>query len=118
MKICALSELPVQFVSHNPEIQKRVMLGPKDLPHLTNFSQARLAPGQVASAHHHPDMYEVFFIQSGEGTICVDGVMYPLQAGVCVAVELEETHEITNTGNEDLVMAYFGIRLSEETRPV
>jgi hypothetical protein len=65
MKITLLANLPEGQVSHNPEIKKKVMLGPGDVPHVTNFSQARFAPGQVASAHAHRDMYEVFFVESG-----------------------------------------------------
>ncbi|MGC8713853.1 MAG: hypothetical protein ACP5RH_15805 [Leptodesmis sp.] len=37
MKLTSLSDLPAEFVSHNPEIQKKMMLRPGDLPHLTNF---------------------------------------------------------------------------------
>ncbi len=55
----SLNELPEQPVSHNPEIKKKVMLKLGDLPHLTNFSQARFAPGQSAPAHAHQDMSEL-----------------------------------------------------------
>ncbi|GAB4340748.1 MAG: hypothetical protein OHK0047_32140 [Leptolyngbyaceae cyanobacterium] len=109
MKLTSLSDLPAEFVSHNPEIQKKVMLRPGDLPHLTNFSQARLAPGQIASAHQHIDMYEVFFVMSGVGVITLDRTPYALTPGVCVAVEPGETHEVKNTGDEELVLTYFGV---------
>ena len=62
MKVISLSTLPEQAVSHNPAIKKKVMLSLGSLPHLTNFSQARFAPGQVAKAHSHSDMCEVFFV--------------------------------------------------------
>jgi hypothetical protein len=51
MKLTSLNQLPIAYVSHNPEIQKQVMLRSGDLPHLTNFSQARFAPGQISSVH-------------------------------------------------------------------
>jgi mannose-6-phosphate isomerase-like protein (cupin superfamily) len=110
MKIISLAGLPEGQVSHNPEIKKKVMLKPGDLPHVTNFSQARFAPGQVASAHAHRDMYEVFFVESGTGLIRVDGVEHPLGPGVCVAVEPGEVHEIANAGSVDLVLTYFGVQ--------
>ena len=110
MKINHLAKLPSQQVSHNPEISKKVMLSLGDLPHLTNFSQAVFAPGQIASKHCHQDMSEVFFVQSGEGKICIDTKSFSLSPGVCVAVEAGEDHEITNTGTEDLVLTYFGIK--------
>lgn len=111
MKQTALSQIPEESVSHNPAIKKKVMLRLGDLPHLTNFSQARFAPGQVAAAHAHYDMCEVFFVEAGDGVIRIDGQDYPLQAGVCIAVEPGEVHEVLNTGSEALVLTYFGLRV-------
>ncbi|MFO8039702.1 MAG: hypothetical protein R6U67_09655 [Sodalinema sp.] len=65
MKHCSLNSIPPEGVSHNPNIRKQVMLRKGDLPHLTNFSQARFAPGQVAPGHCHDNMSEVFFVESG-----------------------------------------------------
>lgn len=110
MKITSLDSLPQQKVSHNPEITKKVMLLNEDLPHLTNFSQATFAPGQIADAHAHQDMCEVFFVSAGVGIIRVNQNEYNLTPGVCVAVEPEETHEIINTGTQDLILTYFGIQ--------
>lgn len=109
MKIVSLQEIPAQGVSHDPEIQKQVMLRYGDLPHLTNFSQARFAPGQQVTPHTHADMSEVFLVESGEGTIWIDNVGHLLTAGTCVAVEAGELHELQNTGQTDLVLTYFGI---------
>ncbi|MEH1833799.1 MAG: cupin domain-containing protein [Nostoc sp.] len=67
-----MKNLPEESVSHNPEIKKKVMLRLGDLPHLTNFSQARFAPGQTAPAHAHQDMCEVFFVEAGSGVIYVE----------------------------------------------
>lgn len=36
-------------VSHNPEIEKKVLAGYMDLPHVTQVARAELRPGQVAS---------------------------------------------------------------------
>ncbi len=110
MKQVQLAAQPEQPVSHNPEIRKRVLLRAGDLPHLTNFSQARFAPGQVASAHAHADMSEVFWVESGQGTIWVEGQAYPLTPGSCLAVEAGEQHEIANTGTTELILTYFGLR--------
>jgi len=111
MKHTSLASLPEESVSHNPAIKKKVMLRLGDLPHLTNFSQARFAPGQVAAAHNHQDMCEVFFVEAGEGIIVIDGNPQPLQPGVCIAVEPGEEHEVSNTGTSDLVLTYFGLRV-------
>ena len=76
----------------------------------SNFSQACFAPGQVAGGHSHADMSEVFFVESGLGNIRINGIDYQLKPGVCIAVEPGEVHEVSNTGNTDLIITYFGLR--------
>ncbi|BAZ06291.1 cupin domain-containing protein [Calothrix sp. NIES-3974] len=110
MKFTSLHDLASESVVHNPAIKKKVMLRRGDLPHLTNFSQARFAPGQSAPSHAHDDMYEVFFVESGSGKICIDGEDYPLLPGNCVAVEPGEFHEVRNDGEEELILTYFGLQ--------
>lgn len=109
MKLISLAGLPFEGVSHNPEIEKRVILQRGDVPHLTSFSQTQLKPGQVARAHAHKRMHEVFYVLKGSGRIRVDDGVHELTAGTCVAVAPDECHEITNTGAEDLTLIYFGI---------
>ena len=111
MKLTTLSHLPVETVSHNQAIKKQVMLRSGDLPHLTSFSQARFLPSQVATAHAHEDMHEVFFVESGIGRIVIDGTPHNLVPGVCVAVAPGEIHEVSNTGEEALVLTYFGLEI-------
>jgi quercetin dioxygenase-like cupin family protein len=114
MKHTELDRLPEESVSHNPAIKKKVMLRLGDLPHLTNFSQARFAPGQSAAAHAHSDMCEVFLVEAGTGQIAINGQAYLLTPGVCVAVEAGELHEVNNTGADELVLTYFGLRVEAQ----
>ncbi|WP_346289864.1 cupin domain-containing protein [Sphaerothrix gracilis] len=109
MKQVSLAALPIETVSHNPAIKKQVLLRSGDLPHLTNFAQARFSPGQVAAAHAHADMGEVFFVEAGSGIIQIDGSEYGLRPGTCIVVEPGEVHEVINTGTCELVLTYFGI---------
>lgn len=109
MKLTTLNQLPEQSVSHNPEIKKRVMLTPHELPNISNFSQAIFTPGQIALAHAHETMYEVFYIESGEGTIRINGEDYPLTQGTCVIVEPKEIHEVINDSQNNLVMTVLGV---------
>lgn len=109
MKQVSLNTVPAQGVSHNAAIRKQVMLQTGDLPHLVQFAQAQFEPGQVAAAHTHSDMHEVFLVTAGEGTMTVDGHAHPLTPGVCIAVAPGETHEVANTGTAVLVLTYFGI---------
>lgn len=111
MKITSLDGVPEESVSHNPAIKKRVMLRRGDMPHITNFSQARFAAGQVANGHSHDNMAEVFFVESGQGSISINGQSQPLKPGVCILVEPGEHHEVINIGQEELVLTYFGVRV-------
>jgi mannose-6-phosphate isomerase-like protein (cupin superfamily) len=111
MKVVALASLPEEGVSHDPNIRKRVLLRRGDVPHLTNLSRARLLPGHRTSAHSHADMCEVFLVESGSGLMLVGGRAVELRAGVCVAVEPNETHEIVNDGGDELILTYFGVEL-------
>ncbi len=111
MKITSLSDLEYVEVSHNPLIKKRIMLANGEFPNIVNFSQAVFPVGEIAGAHKHDDMNEIFFVHSGIGVINIDGVNYPLEEGVCAAVEAGEVHKIQNTGTENLVLNYFAIKL-------
>ena len=112
MKLVSLNQISAEGVSHNAAIRKTVMLRMGDLPHLTNFSQARFPPGEVANAHSHQDMCEVFFIESGTGKINIDGTDYSLTSGTCIAVDVGEVHELCNTGETELVVTYFGLKVA------
>ncbi|MCT7981935.1 cupin domain-containing protein [Laspinema sp. A4] len=111
MKITSLNTLTPESVSHNPAIQKKVMLKAGELPHLTNFSQAKFTPGQVATAHAHGDMCEVFFVSQGSGLIRVNGIDYSLEPGTCIAIEPGELHEVVNNSSQDLILTYFGLKV-------
>ena len=110
MYLSSLATVPGEPVSHNPAIEKRVLLRAGTLPPVMQFAEARFAPGQVAPAHAHADMAEVFLVTQGTGTITIDGRAYPLPTGACVAIEPGEVHELANTGAEPLVVLYFGVR--------
>ena len=84
------------------------MLKAGDLPHLTGVSQARFPAGEIANSHKHDDMYEVFYVEQGQGLIRVDNREVVLEPGVCVSVEPGENHEIENIGKEELVVNYLG----------
>lgn len=112
MKLTTLTQTPVTTVSHNARITKQALINYGEFPPLTNFSQARFPPGEIAHAHHHSDMLEVFFIQSGTAAITVDGIEYPLPAGSCITIEPGETHELRNaSATDEMVVSYFGIQL-------
>ena len=113
MKLTTLTQTPITTVSHNARIQKQALITYGELPPLTNFSQATFPPGEIAHAHQHSDMLEVFFIQSGHAAMTVDGIEYDLPAGSCISIEPGETHELRNASTcDELLVTYFGIQVS------
>ena len=109
MQYINLDNLETKTVSHNKNIEKKVILDRGAVPNLTNFSQAIFKPKQVAYAHSHSDMWEVFYVESGSGLMIVNEQEYQLQKGVCVMVEPNDRHEIINNSDDDLVLNYFGV---------
>lgn len=56
-------------------------------------------------------MAEVFSVESGCGEIRINDVAYVLAPGTVAVVEPGDVHEITNTGDTELVINYFGVQL-------
>jgi mannose-6-phosphate isomerase-like protein (cupin superfamily) len=112
MIIVSLQQLAEEAASHNPRIRKKVFVRNGEIPHLTGFSRAVFPPGSVTDTHTHPDMFEVFLVESGSGRLKGrgDGDV-PLAGGQCVIVSPGEEHELENTGEEDLVLVYLGIEV-------
>jgi len=109
MKISALKNIEKTQVSHNPNIKKQLLISNGEIKNITHFSQTVFPPGETAPAHSHSDMTEVFFIQSGQGSILVDQKLIPLEQGMCITVEPGEVHELKNTGETELHVTYFGV---------
>jgi len=98
-------------VSHDADVQKQVFLKLGDIAHITQFARAIFKPGDTVPAHAHEDMIEVFYIQSGELTIIIDERQHVLTAGSSVTVEVGEEHAMSNAGEDDLELVYFGVRV-------
>ncbi|KAF9157186.1 hypothetical protein DFQ27_002860 [Actinomortierella ambigua] len=109
MRITQVDSLPVQYVSHDSNVEKRVFLKYGEVPHLSQFATATLKPGEQATLHHHDDMTETFHFLSGKAEVEVDGKVHLATAGTTVTVFPKEAHEIRNNGTEDVIMVYFGI---------
>jgi mannose-6-phosphate isomerase-like protein (cupin superfamily) len=110
LKITSITDTTETANSHNANIRKKVLLESGEIEHLVFFSQAVFPPGEIADDHLHADITETFYILSGNGTIKVNNQLYNLSAGNCVTVEPGESHEISNTGSENLVINYFAIK--------
>jgi len=109
MKYTTLSNLPFEHVTHKEDIFKQVFLRKSDVPHILSFSQSTLKVGQRVEEHAHRDMFEVFFIQSGNGKLMINLKEYDLKPGICVVIEPMEKHTLWCTSKESLVLLYFGV---------
>ncbi|KAG0095264.1 hypothetical protein BGZ93_006099 [Podila epicladia] len=109
MKTTTLDTLPVAYISHDSTVEKKVLLKMGEVPNVSQLAVATLKPGELASKHLHEDMTETFHFQSGTGEMEVNDKIFEVKAGTTVTVFPMESHEIRNTGSENLVIIYFGI---------
>ncbi len=109
MILRSLHDTPGEGVSHDSRVRKHVLLRAGELPGVTQLARATLAPGERTQPHAHPDMYEVFWVEGGAGTLVVDGAAYPVGPGTCAVVAPGEVHEWASTGPDGLVLTYFGL---------
>lgn len=109
MRIHSFHEVPVAALGSGTVIQKHMLVGSGVVPHVMQFVRACFQAGQVAPAHAHPDMTELFYIESGAGTLTVDGVTHPLRPGVSFLVEPGEQHEIASSPASELVVVYVSV---------
>ena len=109
MLLRSLKNIPTEGVSHDPQILKQVMLKSGEVPCLTNFSQAYLAPGQKTVCHSHRDMWEVYLVEDGGGALILNGTMSEISRGSCFAIAPGEEHEVRSSEVQGLRLTYFGI---------
>jgi mannose-6-phosphate isomerase-like protein (cupin superfamily) len=112
MKLIKIYELNDQRSSHNEQIRKKEILANGEVGSIVNYARATFPPGEVAGMHSHADMTEVFTVESGCGEIRINDVAYVFSSGMTFVVEPGEAHEITNTGSADLIVTYFGVKVS------
>lgn len=110
MKLISIKNLNEEAVSHNDEIKKKVLIRNGEVPKMTQYAQVIFKPGQIAPAHTHQDMYEMFLAISGSGVMVVNGKENKIEAGEMLVVEPKELHEVRNLGNEDLILNIIGIK--------
>ncbi len=111
MKLVNLHEVEPEGISHDARIMKRVLLGESDLPGSVRLSHALFKPGQKAVMHSHAGLYEVFYLLNGSGHIIVDGVSHVLEQGSCIRIDPDEQHELINSGDVDMAVLYFGLKV-------
>ncbi len=107
----SFTEGRIEPVSHNDNIQKRVLLAYGECANITQLARSIFPPGEMVESHCHPDMLEVFMVRSGRGSITVNGQQMELDRDTCIVIEAGEKHELANTGSDNLVIDYFGLEI-------
>lgn len=115
MKLVHVDHIETERVSHDPGIIRRVLLGEDELPGSVRLSHALLVPGQQVTPHRHEDLFEIFYLLSGEGVLTVEDADYPIGAGSCFAIEPGEEHALVNIGSSDMALLYFGLFAKEQS---
>src|SRR5438105_1886296 len=109
MKSISLQAIKATTTSHNAAGRKKQLIAPGEIPHLIQFAQATLIPGEIVAKHKHTDLYEIFFVESGSGLIRINEKEIAISTGTCITVEPKEDHEVKNTGKEALILTYFSV---------
>jgi mannose-6-phosphate isomerase-like protein (cupin superfamily) len=67
-----------------------------------SLAEARLAPGLSTTPHYHPLTEEIYYVLSGTGLMRIDDETRSVAAGDAIAILPGMTHQITNTGMDEL----------------
>jgi len=68
-----------------------------------SLAEARLPLGATTTAHYHPRTEEIYYILSGRGRMQIDDDARDVAQGDAIAIPPGARHQITNTGDEQLV---------------
>ena len=80
----------------------------------TKVKQIVIKPGESPSYQYHYKRSEIWVIVQGTGVCKLDGEEYEVTVGDVIAIDEEQKHQITNTGETDLIFVevqlgeYFG----------
>jgi mannose-6-phosphate isomerase-like protein (cupin superfamily) len=84
----------VKFTNFAPEMPR----------HTKIFSEIRLPPGASIGYHKHEGETEYYLFLSGTGIINDNGTEYTVMPGDATATGNGNSHSLTNTGKEDLLL--------------
>ena len=69
-----------------------------------SLAQITVPPGKGSLKHYHPIAEESYYILSGTGRMEIDGEVTTLGPGDSVIIVPPQVHQLTNTGDHDLVL--------------
>ena len=109
MKRVRLGDIAEEGVSHDPEIKKRVLLRDGAVPHVTTFAQARFLPARPRRSMFTPTCTRSSW--SSRGPVWCGSMGKSIRSSPARASSSEpgERHSMACTGDEPLVLTYFGV---------
>ena len=69
-----------------------------------SLAEARLPPGARTAPHYHPQTEEIYYILAGQGQMRIGDQTAPVLPGDAIAIPPGQVHQITNTGDQPLVL--------------
>lgn len=109
MKLTQTTTLPDVSTTHSGVGSKKVIFSEGQIPHLQQLGRVTFQSGETVAPHSHTDFSEIMYIEDGEATMKVDDNEFPISKGSCIAVEPNEIHTITVTGDKPLILLFWGI---------
>lgn len=107
MKLYSLASTPLEPVSHDPGLKKRVLMR-DGIPGVKNMSHVILKKGDRASMHCHREEFEVLYCVRGGLIFEVEGKEVMVKRGDCLVLEPGEYHSIPSV-LEDAELFYFKV---------
>jgi mannose-6-phosphate isomerase-like protein (cupin superfamily) len=68
-----------------------------------SLAEARLKPGQSTTPHYHPRTEEIYYLLGGQARMQIGDDVRHVGPGDAIAIPPGQIHQITNTGNVELV---------------
>jgi len=97
MKLYTLEKTPEKPVSHEPGLNKKVLV-PEGIGCVRHISSIVLKEGDRVASHSHADATEVFYCVKGSVEFSVNGQPAVMKNGTCLVVEPGEAHAIVEVG--------------------
>ncbi len=111
MRIYSLHRTRPEPVSHDPSLEKRVLVR-EGIPGIKDLSHALLKRGDRASRHCHQGEFEVLYCIKGALLFEVEGREVEVGEGDCIVIEPGEAHSIPSVVDETELL-YFKVPCRE-----